>query len=226
MNLTAESYRRIRELLASEAVTTDTRLSINELSDRLGIGRSPVRDAINQLVAEGVVQAEARSGVMLKRLSLKGLEDITGLREALEPHATEQACARMDYQQHKRLAALCAQMRSLARRICDARFEDERLHRQMQSADRAFHQEILEACGNLRLQKIMDDHQLLLCKVQYPSERTVRHLALTLYEHWRIYRALRDGDAAQARLWMWRHARRGAQAMHRSWRIKHEGSRL
>lgn len=222
MNLTSQSYGRIRQYLLSEEVTPRTRLSINELSERLGIGRSPVRDAINQLAAEGLVKAEARSGITLRQISLKDMEEIAGLREALEPYAAEQACGRIDYEQLRQLHAACVRMRHLARQIRQAEFEDESLNQAMRSVDWAFHQVILEASGNGRLQKIIDDNHLLLCKVQYPSERTVRHLALTLREHWRIYRGLARRRPDEARKWMWRHARRGGQAMVRSWRRVYE----
>ena len=217
-NLTEKSYTLIRQALLSDQVSEAKRFSISELSQRLGIGRSPVRDAVNRLAAEGILQSVAKSGIVVRVASFAELQDIVGLREALETYAVVRACATMDYAQRRQLHALCLKMKGLARRIRATRFTDEALHRDMQRADWGFHQLILEAADNSIMQKIIEDHHLLLRKVRYPSLPTVRHLALTLLEHWRICRAIERDDAEAAHLWMLRHARRGGKAMLESWR--------
>ncbi|MBM3859829.1 MAG: GntR family transcriptional regulator [Verrucomicrobia bacterium] len=222
INLTEQSYARIRAALLGSEMPLGERFSINQLSTHLGIGRSPVRDAVNRLAAQGVLQTVAKSGIIIRPVSLEEFQDIVGLRESLEPYAVSQACARMDYVQHAELRALCHQMAGLARRIRAAGFQNDSLNAAMHQADWSFHSLILASCGNATLRKIVEDHRLLLRKVRYPSLATTRHLACTLREHWRIYRALARGDAAAACEWMRRHARRGGNAMLESWRQEQE----
>jgi len=216
--LTDQSYTRIRQALLSDRSLDDERLSINALSKRLGIGRSPVRDAVNRLAVEGVLQPVAKSGIVIRVASFAELQDIVGLREALEPYAAAHACGNMDYAQRRELHGLCLAMGRLARQIRTAEFADDALNSEMRECDRRFHDLIVEAAGNAILRRIVEDHHLLLRKVRYPSLPTVRHLALTLLEHWRICRAIERGDAEAARLWTQRHSRRGGKAMLESWR--------
>ncbi len=218
MNLTRESYKRIRQSLLSGDGLLNQRFSINRLSKQLGIGRSPVRDAVTQLAAEGLLQSVAKSGVVVRSISYAELQDIIGLRETLEPYAVTQACARMDYGQLEKLRWDCHEFSKLARQTYDFGFLDEEINRAMRTIDWRFHNLILAASGNRMLHKIIEDYQLLLCKVRYPSVRSSRHLARTITEHWRIYRALKRGDAAAAGHWMLRHVRRGGNAMLQSWR--------
>ncbi len=217
MNLTQKSYEQIRESLLTDDSLTEQRLSINQLSQQLGIGRSPVRDAINRLAAEGLLQPVAKSGVVVRKVSYEELRDIVGLREALEPYAAECACLRMDYTQLEELRSLCFEFARLARRVRDGNFNDREVRRQMQRADWRFHGIILAAAENPTLHKIVEDHHLLLRKVRYPSLQSVQHLALTIREHWRLYQALSRRDARGAARWMHRHAHRGGKAMLKSW---------
>lgn len=223
-NLTEKSYALIRQALLADVSLRADRLSINELSKRLGIGRSPVRDAVNRLAAEGILQPVAKSGIVVRDVTFAELRDIVGLREALETYAAAQACANMDYAQRRELRGLCLAMGQLARQIRAAKFADEAVNRAMRKRDRRFHDLIVEASGNATLRRIVEDHHLLLRKVRYPSLPTVRHVALTLLEHWRICRAIDRGDAKAARQWMRRHAQRGGKAMLESWRRTEEAS--
>ena len=217
MSLTTTGYARIRELLLSEQALGEERISINSLSSRLGIGRTPVRDAVNRLAAAGLVKPVARSGILIAPLSCRQLRDIVELREALEPFAAERACGRLDCDQLGRLRELCCEMRRAAIGIRNASFEDEALNRRMRLADALFHSVVFDAVGNEEMRRIVEDHRLLLTKVRYPSKRTVCHLALTLWEHWRIYRAMVREDRTEARLWMLRHSRRGGREILKSW---------
>lgn len=225
MSLARESYRRIRESLLSEETLFRERLSISDLSRRLGIGRSPVRDAVNRLVAEGLLETVPRSGIIVRDITLEEMREVIGLREALEPYAARQACAGIDYEQRARLRRLCLEMARLARATRDSGYGDERLNSRLRRADWLFHGLILEAAGNSRLRKIVEDHHLLLRKVRYPSLPDTRHLARTLLEHWRIYRALARRDPEAAAQWMARHARRGGKAMLKSWKEVYRGGK-
>lgn len=213
MNLSQKAYIWLRTEWLSGDTLHDDRVSISTLTSRSGLGRTPVRDAVNRLAAEGLLETMDRSGIAIRVPSTEELREIVGLREALEPYAAEQAAARMDYAQARRLRGLSRDMVAVARGIRDAGFGDEALHRRMRALDWAFHNLILEAAGNGRLLRIVEGQHLLSQKVRYPSLRTVRHLALTVLEHERIARAVTRGDGAAARLWMLRHARRGGNAM-------------
>ncbi len=216
MNLTEQSYSKLKEYLLSSDIQPETRFSINELSRRLGVGRSPVRDAVIRLTAEGLLESADRSGLRLKPLSRSDLQEIVELREALEPYAARVACSKIDYQQLREMKRLLEAMRNSARKLADSDFQDSNAARDMAISDRRFHEKILDAADNGRLGKIVRNYQLLAGKVRYPSSMTVRHLALTVLEHWRVYTSLVNSSPEGAEFWMMRHARRGGREMMRS----------
>lgn len=220
MSITQETYDRLREDLIGGRWQAGERISINAIARQLGVSRTPVRDAVNQLANEGILRPEAKSGVVVAVPSYPDLMEIVEIRRALEPFATGQAAGRMTYDQLAQLRSLCVQMRGLARRVWDARFQDETANEQLMKMDNSFHRVILESAGNGRIVKIFENYHLLVQKVRYPSLRTLQHLALTLHEHWRIYRALAKGDVQDARLWMDRHTQRGALATLAAYREK------
>ena len=67
-DLTGQAYRAIRTMIVEGGLPPGRRMSHRNLSERLGIGRSPVRDAILQLEAEGLVVQRAQRGVLLRPL--------------------------------------------------------------------------------------------------------------------------------------------------------------
>src|ERR1700737_1113635 len=90
-NLTSLAYKSIKEYILEGGLYEETRLTEELLSDQLGISKSPIREALNRLEAEGLVRIEARRGAYLPTFSMKEIDELYDLREALEVHATRTA---------------------------------------------------------------------------------------------------------------------------------------
>lgn len=86
-NLTRLAYESIKSFILREDLDEDTRLTEDALSRQLGISKSPVREALNSLHTEGLIRIEARRGAYLRRFSVKEVQDLYELREALEVYA-------------------------------------------------------------------------------------------------------------------------------------------
>lgn len=86
-NLTVLAYQSIKDYILEGRLDEDTRLTEESLSGRLGISKSPIREALNRLEAEGLIRIEARHGAYLRSFSIKEVADLYDLREALETHA-------------------------------------------------------------------------------------------------------------------------------------------
>jgi DNA-binding FadR family transcriptional regulator len=74
----------IKEFILDGRLDEDSRLTEEFLSTQLGISKSPIRDALNRLEAEGLIRIEPRKGAHLRRLSTEEVTDLYDLREALE----------------------------------------------------------------------------------------------------------------------------------------------
>src|SRR5262249_29644413 len=90
-NLTSLAYKSIKEYILEGRLDEESRLTEEFLSGQLGISKSPIREALNRLEAEGLIRIEARRGAYLRSFSNKEVDDLYDVREALEVHAVRTA---------------------------------------------------------------------------------------------------------------------------------------
>ena len=180
---------RLRSAILAGELAPGTRLSVPELARKLGVSRSPVREAVLLLVGEGLAVEHTRRGVEVARLELADLLELYELRGVMESLAARQAAGRMSSTD---LTAL--------RGVLDAQgtavFGDPRQFREL---DARFHQIIVDSCGNTRLQR---HAQLLAREMNLARPLLVddsQHLSRSHEEHRAVERALRqrDGPAAE-----------------------------
>ncbi len=188
-NLTELTYRSIKQNLLDGTLGESSRLTEESLASQLGISKSPVREALNRLEAEGLVYIEARRGAFVRQFSAKEIRDLYELREMLEMHAIDAAVIRP-----KLLADLSA---SIGRTEKHLKSGDKLRHIE---EDLRFHGMIAAATGNQELCRVLENIQqkTLLCRSKsYELSATTAPVA-----HMRIYQALMDGSKQEARLAM------------------------
>ncbi len=100
----------LREAILAGDLAGGARLGEVELAERLGLSRTPVREALSRLAAEGLVDLHAHRGARVATYSPAGLEGIFDVRCALEPRATARATARAHDDDLVDLDALAARM--------------------------------------------------------------------------------------------------------------------
>jgi DNA-binding GntR family transcriptional regulator len=88
-NLTTLAYKSIKDHIWEGDLDEGARLTEEQLSKMLGISKSPVREALNRLEAEGLVRIEPRRGAYVRVFSAKEIEDLYEIREVLETHVVE-----------------------------------------------------------------------------------------------------------------------------------------
>jgi DNA-binding GntR family transcriptional regulator len=98
------AYRAIRDAIVSGEIAQGTRLNQDELAKRLGVSRAPIRDALNRLEAEGLVQTLSRAGgAVVAEATEQEMVDIYELRAILDSACTRLACERMSDEELGRL---------------------------------------------------------------------------------------------------------------------------
>jgi DNA-binding GntR family transcriptional regulator len=90
-NLSARVYQQIKNLILCNEVMPGQKLHHQELSERLGVSRTPVREALTRLVQEGYVSFLPNRGFTCKEIRLQEAEELYELREAVEAFAVEKA---------------------------------------------------------------------------------------------------------------------------------------
>ncbi len=181
------------------------RMSHRSVAEQLGIGRSPVRDAVLQLEAEGFLVQRAQRGVLLRELTPEELSDIYDLRLVVEPFFAERAAARRDVTQLAALRRIIDETAAAASRPdLLAWFSEEANRRHIAQLDLHFHMSILEAAGNSTALQAFGSAQVLALTLAWymrhgSPEQFAERIAQTAAEHLAVFEAIRDRDGAAAR---------------------------
>jgi len=101
---------RLRSLMLRNQLQPGERLVQSELAERLGVSRTPVREALQQLATEGLVSLQPYKGAVVARLSLSDLEEMYSVRAALEGYAGYLAAQNITDQELDQLDALLRSM--------------------------------------------------------------------------------------------------------------------
>jgi DNA-binding GntR family transcriptional regulator len=145
-NLSARVYNQIKNLILCNEFMPGQKLHHQRLSERLGVSRTPVREALTRLVQEGYVSFLPNRGFTCKEIRMQEAEELYELREALEAFAVEKAIANLT---DSALDQLRDKMNSYG---CDVqnRFTRERL-----VYDQDVHIEIARLAGNETLTSML-----------------------------------------------------------------------
>lgn len=90
-NLSGRVYNQIKDLILCNEIMPGQKLHHQELSERLGVSRTPIREALTRLVQEGYASFLPNRGFTCKEIRLQEAEELYDLREALEAFAVEKA---------------------------------------------------------------------------------------------------------------------------------------
>jgi len=145
-NLSARVYNQIKNLILCNEFMPGQKLHHQQLSERLGVSRTPVREALTRLVQEGYVSFLPNRGFTCKEIRMQEAEELYELREALEAFAVEKAIANLT---DSALALLRNKMNSYGRDVQN-RFTRERL-----VYDQDVHIEIARLAGNETLTSML-----------------------------------------------------------------------
>jgi len=177
-----------REIIMTRLMPGET-LSEATASQRLGLGKAPVRAALARLAEEGLVQAVPRRGWVVSLVTIRDIHEVFGLRLLLEPEAARRAAGRVDADALRRLDAVCA---------CGYRPEDEESTHAFLDANKAFHVTVAELSGNGRLarqiDRLLDESSRMLALGLRSRDRTGE----MAHEHHALIEALALGRAEKS----------------------------
>jgi len=194
-NLNERVYHYVRDRILANVYKPGDQINYEQLIQELGVSRTPLRDAINRLTQDGLIEVKPRSGSYVYMPNARDIGELYDVRKALECQAIEAAVPRMPHEELKEL-------------LSEAEEADEAIkHGRVQrffEADRRFHRTIIERSGNRLLAGMMETLELkikwfgvIITKFDRPQQANDSHK--------RIIRAMERADAAEARRMMEEH---------------------
>ena len=182
-------FNTLRQEILTGKLKPGERLMEIHLANKLGVSRTPIREAIRKLELEGLVIMIPRRGAEVAQITLKSLKDVMEVRRALDVLAIELACERMGQEALDSLYRACENFRA-AVRTGDTRMLAE--------ADVAFHDRIVLSTGNTRLIQLVSNlsEQMYRYRFEYIKDES-GHKNL-VNEHRMIYESIMKGDKAGA----------------------------
>ena len=198
------AYEALRGLLLIFELRPGERLNEVHLAERLGLSRTPVREALNRLAAERLVLARGGHGFYVCDLDLKEAMDLYELRTALEITGFRQACARAKASD---IAALRRSWRAALRQ--SARKNDRAA---MVGEDVRFHETLCALGGNIELLRMLSEVNARTTFIRW-AYATGPRPELNFDEHDALVDALVARDAAAGEALITRHIGRRAEAL-------------
>lgn len=178
-------FQTLRQTILRGELKPGERLMEVHLAERLGVSRTPIREAIRKLELEGLVVMIPRRGAVVASITEKDLKDVLEVRRTLEILAGEVACERITPELLKELEIAGEEFGRLKGT------EDVNL---LAAADVRFHEIIYTATGNARLIHILNNlrEQMYRYRLEYLKDTGSRQRLLR--EHQEIFAGIRNGD--------------------------------
>lgn len=183
-------FNTLRQAILKGELAPGERLMEIQLADRLGVSRTPIREAIRKLELEGLVLMIPRKGAEVAKISEKSLRDVLEVRRSLEELATELACQRMTEEEIEKLEETQKNFR-------DAIDNGDAMG--IAESDERYHDIIYYGTGNARLVQILNNlrEQMYRYRLEYIKDAD-KHQILLL-EHENILRAIKGRHVAEAK---------------------------
>jgi DNA-binding GntR family transcriptional regulator len=204
-------FNTLRQAILKGELKPGERLMEIALAEKLGVSRTPIREAMRKLEQEGLVVMIPRRGAQVASITEKDLNDVLEVRIALENMAVEKACMRMTEESLGRLW--------LAAKAFERTTKDGDLVK-LAEADEVFHDIIYQASDNYRLIQTLNafKEQLYRYRVEYLKEEETRNQLVR--EHEELYRAIKGRDIRLAQEISFRHIENQRQGIVRSLRAE------
>ncbi|PWG62724.1 GntR family transcriptional regulator [Spiribacter halobius] len=177
---------RIREQINAGVLLPGTRIPERDLCEQFGVSRTPLREALKALAAEGWVELTPHRGACVTRLDRADIENAFEIMAALESLAGRLACERI---RDDELAGI----RALHQEMC-AHYESGELPQYFRCNQR-IHEAIIDAARNPELRRLYDSLSGRLQRARYTANLTRQRWSTAVQEHERILEALTARNA-------------------------------
>lgn len=191
-NAAEDAYEALRSAILSGTIRPRERLGEVELSRQFGVSRTPIREALRRLIAEGLVVFQPNRGARVAEWSLADLQEIYEIRARLESYAAALAASRIDQDCLPQMEQLCDQMEERAQQGTLDDLE------QIAKLNAELHALVISAANSPRLTSLLSAVVEVPLVVRAFRLYTPDALARSMAHHRDLLAALRARDAEWA----------------------------
>lgn len=183
-------FNTLRQAILKGELAPGERLMEIQLADRLGVSRTPIREAIRKLELEGLVLMIPRKGAEVAKISEKSLRDVLEVRRSLEELAIELACQRMTPEAVEELEKKQEEFKAAV---------EQGNPMEIAETDEAYHDVIYKGTCNDRLVQMINNlrEQMYRYRLEYIKDEDKRQILLL--EHDNILKAVRQRKVQEAK---------------------------
>ena len=203
-SLSDQAYFRIRELIVTLKLPPGALVSERALQERLGLGRTPVREALRALARERLVEVYPRRGMFVSRVDVRDLAGLSEVRIVLESHAARFAAERATEADRAEIAALLEELEQAA---------GEHGERTLIDLGQRIHRHVCRCAHNPFLEATLNEYYVLTLRIWFLALERVVRLEDAVREHRELLEAIHDRDPARAEDAMRKHVTGFEQAI-------------
>ncbi len=187
--LSEQAYRAIRDLVVTLDLPPGSVVSEADLMARLGMGRTPVREALRALARERLLEVYPRRGIFVAGVDARDLASLSEARALLEPAAARLAATRLTDVDRAELDGLLRELDVIERKPRE---------RELIALDRRLHAFVYRCARNPFLESALDEYYTHALRIWFLALDRLEHLGDAVLEHRAILEAIRDGDEQRA----------------------------
>ena len=206
-------FKKLRKAILTGNLKPGERLMEINLAEKLGVSRTPIREAIRKLELEGLVQMIPRRGAVVTEITEKSMKDVLEVRRALDVLSVELACDRITGEEKEMLRKACQD------------FEDATKTgnlKEIAEQDVAFHDIIVEATRNSKLIQILHNLSEQMFRYRFEYIKDFEQHDNLAKEHRAIYDSIMRCDKEKAADLAKMHVDNQETAIIRQIRIEHD----
>jgi len=202
--LTDWVYAVLKDEILRLRIKPGSQLHIVKLSERLGLSRTPIREALLRLENQGLVEVRPRKGFFVSEVTEADMAELFEVREWLETKAAKKMAEQLSEADTLFFNRLMNDTERAVLKNDENRFLE---------CEENFHDYIIRRCGNRHLQSVIEGMYDLIHRERLLSVKSRENIELTLVEHTRIVNALCKKNPEEAASTMSEHIRSAGQRL-------------
>lgn len=181
-------YEELKEAIVRNTIKQGVMLQERMLAEKLGVSRTPIREAFRMLSVEGLIDLIPGKGASVTRVSIEDVREIMQVREPLECVAVRLAAEKARESEIAYLEETILKWQDEASKTTDINFQS------LSAYDSAFHEYIVQIANNKRLAYILSTLRDQIRRITYLTQDNKNRLDISLPQHLQILEAMKRHD--------------------------------